>query len=290
LQCPSCGQQTEEGKFCTNCGAPLHQNESAAANEPIQQAETHQPQPNQHQQITQQQETQATPQAAPNEAVEKIKEVSNNFSNFFMTLLKKPSAAKQANKNDWISSVITMVIYALVFALGYFFAAKSLGSSVLDRFGGFGDFFEDTTSTSIPFTEGFLWPFLKIAIMIALSVAITFIVLKLATSDFNFLDTIGKFGAYLMPFTLLLVLGYILVLIKLHSVGAVILFASFLAIVLIIPTILLMEEKSVGVDRIYLMVLTSVINLGIFFYLIAPFILPVFVLGGVDSIMDDFGF
>src|SRR5699024_6101883 len=112
-------------------------------------------------------------------------------------LVKKPSAAKQANHNDWISSVITMVIYALIFALGYFFALKSVGGSVMSQLGSLlGE------STSIPFTDGFLWPFLKFAILIAIAVGVTFIVLKLATSDFKFLDTVGKYGAYLMPFTL----------------------------------------------------------------------------------------
>jgi len=285
LQCPSCGQQTEEGKFCTNCGAPLGQNESAATQEPAQD----QPQMAQTAQQQPQGNEQATPQAPPNEAVEKIKEISNNFGNFFLTLVKKPSSAKQANQNDWISSVITMVIYALIFALGYFFTVKSIGGSVMDKFSDFGDILGDS-STSVPFTDGFLWPFLKFAILIAIAVGVTFIILKLATSDFNFLDIIGKFGAYLMPFTLLLVLGYVLVLIKLQSVGAIVLFLSFLAIVLVIPTILVMEEKSVGIDRIYLMVISHAINLGVFFYLIAPFILPVFVMGGIDSFMDNLGF
>src|SRR5699024_369070 len=142
--------QTEEGKFCTNCGAPLGQNESAAASEPTQN------QPQMTQQEPQGNE-QATPQAQPNEAVEKIKEISNNFGNFFLTLVKKPSAAKQANQNDWISSVITMVIYSLVFALGYFFTVKSIGGSVMDKFSDFGDILGDS-STSVPFTDGFLWP------------------------------------------------------------------------------------------------------------------------------------
>src|SRR5699024_5149619 len=116
------------------------------------------------------------------------------------------------------------------------------------------------------------------------------IVMKLATSDFNFLDTVGKYGAYLMPFTLLLILGYILVLIKLQTVGAIVLFLSFFAVVFIIPTILLMEGKSNGIDRIYLMIITHVVNIGVFFYLIIPIVLPVFVMGGVDSIMNDLGF
>lgn len=282
MLCPSCGQQTEEGKFCTNCGAPL-QNESAATNDSAQ----NQAQASQTQQV---QGNQATPQAETNEAVEKIKEISNNFSNFFLTLVKKPSSAKQANQNDWISSVITMVIYSLIFALGYFFVTKSLGSSILGRSGGLGDILGDSSSASVPFTEGFLWPLLKFAIMMAVAVGVTFIVLKLATSDFNFLDTVGKYGAYLMPFTLLLILGFLLVLIKLHAVGAIMLFASFFAVVFVIPTILLMEEKSVGIDRIYLTLISLIVNLGVFYYLIAPFILPVFIMGGVDSIMDDIGF
>src|SRR5699024_911091 len=127
MQCPSCGQQTEEGKFCTNCGAPLQSNESAATSEPVHNNQVQEPQ------AQQPQGEQSTAQAAPNETVEKIKEIGNNFSNFFLTLVKKPSAAKQANHNDWISSVITMVIYALIFALGYFFALKSVGGSVMSQ-------------------------------------------------------------------------------------------------------------------------------------------------------------
>ena len=178
-----------------------------------------------------------------------------------------------------------MVIYALIFALGYFFSVKSVGGSVMSKL----DDLLGGSSTSVPFTDGFLWPFLKFAILIAIVIGVTFIVMKLATSDFNFLDTVGKYGAYLMPFTLLLILGYILVLIKLQTVGAIVLFLSFFAVVFIIPTILLMEGKSNGIDRIYLMIITHVVNIGVFFYLIIPIVLPVFVMGGVDSIMNDLG-
>lgn len=298
MQCPSCGQQTEVGKFCTNCGAPLPDNDVAGSGTGMENSsggspeagsqQTNEPALDQTQAAAAQQtpqEEQTNEQQPPNEAVEKIKEIGNDFSNFFLTLVKKPSAAKQANQNDWISSVITIGIYALVFALGYFFTLKIVGdpfsSSLGDLTGG---------STSVPFTDGFLWPFLKFVVLFAIILGVTFTALKLATSDFNFLETLSKYGAYLMPFTLLLILGYLLFFIKLEAVGVVVLFVSFFAAVFIIPTILLMEEKSSGIDRMYLMVITHVINFAVFFYLIFQLLLPVFIMNGIGEIMDDMGF
>lgn len=302
MLCPSCGQQTEEGKFCTNCGSPLPENNEAEGEDQASAPVQSQEQASAVQQAPQSEQTET--QQQPNEAVEKVKAIGNDFGHFFLTLVKKPSAAKQANQNDWISSVITIAIYAILFAVGVFFTLKIAMGSFADALGGLdelggmfgaggmmGGFMESATTVS--FVDGMLWPFIKFVILFAVVIAVTFGALKLMKRDVDFLDTLSKYGAYLMLFTLLLILGFLMFFIKLHLAGVFVLFASFLAAVLIIPTILLSEARSNGIDRVYLLLGAHIINLGVFSFLIIKLFIPIFIMLGVDSLMQnmpDIGF
>src|SRR5690625_2844985 len=109
--CQNCKQETEEVKFCTNCGAELVVDDSAATVEasPEQAVESETP------------ETTAPVQAEQtgqetNEYAEKLKGISSDFGQFFITLVKKPTEAKNADQNALISSIIVMVIFSILVA------------------------------------------------------------------------------------------------------------------------------------------------------------------------------
>ncbi|WP_404451146.1 hypothetical protein LG329_12435 [Virgibacillus necropolis] len=249
MQCPNCFQQTEQGKFCTNCGALITQNESAVAEEA-----------NEVTAIVEQQESTQQNNDQPkqtNEAVEKLKESASNFGHFFLTLLKKPSDVDRANGNDLVSGIISIVIYSLLFALGYYLMVDSL----LNTFGNIGGMFGGPSPQSLPFTDGFLWPFLKFTILFAVIISLTFVALKLTASEYSYQATVAKFGGYLIPFLLLLVAGSILTLINLYSIGIIVISVSVLGALLLIPTFILFDQPTLGIDRIYLLIVIYILNI-----------------------------
>lgn len=256
MQCPNCHQETEEGKFCTNCGALIAQEESAVAKEPATtQVENSKPTASEH----------TTSPKQPNEAVEKLKSSSTNFGHFFLTLLKKPNDARKANKNDLVSSSISIALYALLFAIGYYLVLNSIVS-----------FF----GSGPTFIDGFLLPLLKFIVLLAIIIAVTFAGLKLAGAEFSFVKSVAKFGAYLVPFLLLLVAGYILMLISFASLGIVAISISILGVLLIIPTLVLSEVPSTNMDRIYLLIIIYAVNFLVFSFIMQSVLV---------SLMSSFG-
>lgn len=251
MQCPNCFQQTEQGKFCTNCGALIPQDESAVSAESSVE-------PVESKQGTTEQQTEEPKQT--NDAAEKLKETSANFGHFFLTLVKKPSDAQRANGNDFVSAIISIILYSLLFALGYYLTVDSILGTFM---GNFSDdpFGNPSSSQSIPFTDGFLWPFLKFIVLFAAIIALTYVGLKLTASEYSFLSTVAKYGGYLIPFLLLLVLGSILTLIGLYSIGITIISVSVFGALLLIPTFILLDQPSLGIDRIYLLIAIYILNI-----------------------------
>lgn len=252
MQCPNCYQQTELGKFCTNCGALISQDESAAVaeessvvlEEPEQQdtMQQHREEPNQ-----------------TNEALEKLKATSTNFGHFSLTLLKKPNEAQRANGNDLISGIISITVYSLLITLGYYLMVNSFLGTFMGNSGGPYD--GGQPQQSLPFTDGFLFPFLKFIFLFAVLVSLSFAGLKMTASEYSFQSTVAKYGGYLIPFLLLLVAGYILTLINLYSIGIVAIFVSVFGAILFIPTFILLEKPASGIDRVYLLLIIYILNI-----------------------------
>src|SRR5690625_1107716 len=120
MLCPNCGQETEKGKFCANCGAQLQDDESAATSSEAVTAEgavkpvveNEEPQQDENQEESQ-----------PNEFVERLKSESAHFGSYFLQMLKSPSAATKSKSNKLIPGIITIVIFSLLIALGTYLAA-----------------------------------------------------------------------------------------------------------------------------------------------------------------------
>ncbi len=270
MQCPNCNQQTEEGKFCTNCGASLS-NETTTQDAATVDTATQAPQ-------TEQQTS---------DIVEQVKAAGSNFGHFFMTLVKKPSAAVKANGNDVVSGIISVVIFALLLGIGYYILLKNFMEAMgeLSTLGGLLGSGEETQS--VPFTDGFLWPFLKFIILFAIIIGLSYACLKVAKSNYSIQDTIAKYGAYLIPFTLLLVIGFILTLVNLSSIGVVAILVSLVGILMIVPTLVINHESSESIDKLYLVIIGSIINIVVFWYVIKSLFTP-FLESGFGDLFSNF--
>lgn len=114
--CQKCQKETEEGKFCTNCGAALNIEEAAATTEPVPESNQTPPvAPPVTEQENVAVSTEASTQSSnqSNEFVDKAKETVTDFGDFFLDLLKTPSNAKNINKKALIPSIITIVLFSL---------------------------------------------------------------------------------------------------------------------------------------------------------------------------------
>lgn len=225
--CANCNQETEAGEFCANCGAPLPGNESAAASADLTEGASPDVTPNAD---TEKTTKEGTP---PNESVERLKKEASAFGNFFLTMLKKPSAAQQTNGTKLISGIISIVIFSLLISLGSYLVVSSsfLGASFLD---------------------GFLIPFIQFLVLFAVITALIFGAAKVAGQVYSFTDIVAKLGAYLVPFLVLIVIGTLLTFIQIPFTSSLIIL-GLLGPILFIPTFILLEQPTKGYDRIYVL-------------------------------------
>ncbi|WP_164670988.1 zinc ribbon domain-containing protein [Virgibacillus doumboii] len=256
MQCPACGQETAEGKFCTNCGAELVNNNSSNAgfDSTASTTSTEPSQPNNHTEQT------------SNETVEKIKTTGSNFGHFFGALVKNPSEARKANGSDMSSGIITYVIFSLLVALSYHFMISSIPM---------GFFME------ISFFDSFILPLVVFIILFFVIAGLIFAGGKLSVQAVTFPDVIAKYGAYLIPFLLLYAAGLLFSLIGISALAGLLVSISFLGILLIAPTFILMEQPPSGFDRIYILLGLYIIVLLVFGFFIQSFLESIF-----GTIMD----
>ena len=298
--CPNCGQETDPEKLCTSCGAPLPEDESravdpntadvqmqasvtagnaeseqfvnAAQNTGEVQREDVQNHTSELASTQENTQDQTQESAKPNEFVETLKRESSHFGHFFWDMLKGPDEAKKTNHTSMTPAIITMVIFSILIALGSYLIANQ----IVSIWGG------------VSFVDSFLIPFIQFIILFAVVIALVFGGAKMAAQSLSFTDVIAKVGAYTVPFLVLTIVGSLLTLIGL-SVAGVLVILGLLGPILIIPTLILLEQPANGFDRIYVLIGIYVVSLLISGMLVQS-ILSTFLGGITDSIMGGFGF
>lgn len=269
--CPSCNQETEEGKFCTKCGQPLNRQESTSnkAAEPVGAVKStnesvHAEQTNAtvNEQTSQEhaasaaetagQSAQQQPETTPytmSDLGKAVKNASGGFGQFALNQLKSPGKARNLTEQNWVSGAITIVLTALLYTILLYITLNQLSSA------------------SPPFMESFLVPFVKFLLFFVISVAVIFGTGKLMGSQDSFFGTTAKTGGYLLPYAVLFLAGYLLVGIGLDFMVYVMLLAM-LAPILIIPAYVLMESLPREIDKIYALMAVYLIQLVSGYYLL----------------------
>lgn len=257
MQCPHCGFDSEEGKYCTNCGAELSASESESSTaedmseeKPVEEA------PNE-------------PKQQSNETADRLKTTGANFGHFFMALLKNPTEARKANKSDFSSGIIMYVLFSLLIALSYHFIINSISFGSMSL----------SLMVDISFLDSFIIPFLLMFLLYFLIAGLTFICSKLTVQAAKFTDIVAKYGAYLVPFFIFHVAGIIFSLVGLPVFSLLLIFISILGMLIIAPTFILLEQPSDGFDRVYIL-------LGL--YIIILLVYGFFVRISLDAILGAF--
>lgn len=263
--CQDCGKETVKGKFCQFCGAQLQADEVAAAAELNQESIDESSDNAVEQVVANENVNDDFPQSdteqqvqKPNQFAEQLKEESAKLGDFLLTLIKKPREAKNMTGTYFISGIVTMVILSLLISLNHFISLKSASSSWDSIFGGVGD---------PTFVDHFLLPFLKYLLMFGLLAVIVFAAAKVVLQELTIKEAFAKYGAYLVPFTLLYLVGFIFTLIKLASLQVIVTSFSLSAIIMLIPIFILTEKEVKGFDLVYTIVAVTLVSFIISGYL-----------------------
>jgi hypothetical protein len=245
MKCQHCGHVTEEGKFCSHCGAPLELNEQPIEEPTHVEDELESPQTEEKGYSEQEVIQPIKSSQGEQKQQEKKKDFSDqfatiftNFGHFFMTLIKKPSMAKKANHHDMYSAIITIIAFALVISLSVFLPAALHSRS---------RWFMPVPSV---FYE-FIVPLILLIIIFAGFVSLTYAATKITKVELSFADVIGKYGAYLLPFSLLFVVGVFLSIGQLPVLPSILLTIGILGPIFVVPTLILLEKEGTGLDKIY---------------------------------------
>lgn len=261
--CQHCQQETEVGKFCTNCGKELQSSESAATVNAVEEETTSQ--------TTEVTNTEKVVQQQSNDFVDQLKKISTKFGDFFLKYVKKPSEAKNTTANDLVSSLVMMGLFALLIALTYYITLRS------NAFGMFLD---------VSFLNHFILPFIIYFALFVVIASITFVAIKLTGKDVPYQEVLAKYGAYLIPFSLVFVLSLLISFVGIISLTLITSLISMLGVLLIIPTLIIMNYRLTGFDRIYLLLAIYFVSIIIFGFLLQTFLESVIggILGNLGSL------
>lgn len=235
MKCPNCGHEGT-GKFCVKCGKPLQ----------VEATENH---ASSTQAATIQIDTEQL-----NKHVESVKEVSKNYFNYFLTVLKNPfTRATHIHGQQWMNGVITIVLYSLFIALFTFILLGGLRSSI-----------------SSPFFNIVLKPTIGYFVFMTLIALFTFLSAKLMKLNWSFLDVYVKFGTLLVPFVALFLISIVLAILQAKMFAFLLLFFGMTTANFLIPATILFShrQESRGLDRfyaiaiVYLLTFISVAILG----------------------------
>lgn len=204
---------------------------------------------------------------ADNELVDKTKEAATNFGNFFLSYLKEPMQGIKVFKDQLVSSVITLAIFALIISLNVYFMYRQVASMFNQG----------------AFVDGFLMPFVGIIILFAVVIGITFAGISMTHKSGSFLDTTAKVGALAVPFTALYFLAFIVSLMGLTKVFITLAMTSILGTIIVIPSLIILEKPSKRFDQVFVLLGITLINLVAFSTILSSLLESIFMalLGGL---------
>lgn len=222
MRCVNCGHEQEAGKFCGKCGNALQPNGLKREGDSFEKSSVPQvPEMVRGESIIR--TDGATLSAAPYEnvqALEKAKEASKLYWNYFLVFLKKPSAIFENSAQNFMNALISIAIFFIFTVL----IIHNLVGHFVRLLASFTP--QDIFSSSEPLA--FMMPtvmdiapnvFLSLAVLFALSFGAIFIVMKLMDSQLDLKKMVTVIGTLLIPSILVLAVSYLLLLLGLRSFG-----------------------------------------------------------------------
>lgn len=261
-KCISCGNEQEAGKFCGKCGAPFDEAVEAASVESSNLEAT----------ATIEQANVAP--AQPNEHVEKVKDQSKKFWNYFLKYIKNPSEIFATGEKEFAHALTSMILFAFILGITVYVSISSFTRTTMSGFGDFGELFMEQYSGP-PFFTVFGSIFIFTLLSMALVVLAILITGKLFGPGSSWKKIVSYYGTHLLASSVLAIIGFLLILVKSYVFGNIVLVLSFSLALSIIPLFIvtkLLHTASKNVDKFYgylLYIVLFAIIYGIFITIIA---------------------
>ena len=235
MHCINCGYEQSEGKFCAICGVALGDNL-------IELVQTRSRVSGQYDQRS-------------SEYIEKVKNASKMYWNYFLNYLKNPSLALKQGEKEFLNGIINIVTLAFIIGLFLFTFMKRVTSSFLEA------------SYELSFTAVIGSSLLFIFFSTAIIIASLFLTIKYLGSEHSFKSIAGIYGTHLIPSTVLVFISFILLLLKAYTYSNLLLSFALLFAFFIIPLYILIKlltKEEAVIDPLYC-VLAYVVIFGIAF-------------------------
>lgn len=214
LNCSNCGHEQSVGMFCSICGNKL--GEPILNTEPI---------------------ASRTRSVKPNVHVESIKSKLKTYSSYLIQRLKKPSLAYNQGENEFTSSIVSIILFTVLFTLSLFLLTKNLSSSHSPNFLSF-------------FMEAFLLTFFLIGIVL-LSI---FLISNFFGPQHTFKAIICFYGGQLSLLIIGLTGSILLMLVESVTYGNALLTICLVFGIFILPLYVmgfLLTKNQSGIDPLY---------------------------------------
>jgi len=225
--------------------------------------------------------------AQPNEQVELVKETSKKYIEYVKEFGMKPSLIFRNPENQFTNALITIAIILLLASYTIFSAIKSVYNSAMGGFGiDFADLFE-TQTPKLPFFSIFSNAFLLFLLLLAVSVGVIFVVLKISKQQVNFKSLVGVYGTLLLPVIGVVFLSFLFVLINKVALGMALLFLGFAMAVYLYP-LRIAFHNFIGELKI------DVIHRGLMYFggfsIVLYIVLTEYVISKVKPFVDQFNY
>ncbi|NGP45405.1 zinc ribbon domain-containing protein [Bacillaceae bacterium SIJ1] len=255
--CPYCGKEnTDDVTACSRCGRLLQSHQ--IDNDTMDQEQVD------DQTLTKEENTTFDQQQTVknhNPYVEKGKKTAKHYGQFLSRVFRAPlTTAQQLDKNDMINGVISIVVFALLYAL----SMSAFFTSI--------DFFDPG------FVTGFLKPFIFILLFAALSTLAIWLISLLQNANVDFLIVIARLGALSSVSSALLILSLLALVIQSVGIFTILLLFSLFSFILA-ACFILVSFKTKGsprMDYFYAILLLAIFQFVLFSRLLNDYISNLF--------------
>ncbi|MEK4664990.1 hypothetical protein MHH93_24165 [Priestia sp. FSL H7-0729] len=302
MQCPVCNHENGDAQFCERCGSNLTQTTSSPT--PVPNPESAAPEP----EYTRWSSTQTTSSQAPvpsnapsvstqkqqttestgtndhasagdnssnqwnnivqNEKVQQAKEVSKQYLSYFISVLARPyqtmkTVGDQHSLNGWLTMALIAVLSSTYFLITF----SRIGMDGL-------------------FISGFIRPLLFTAIILIVSIALMYAILKIEKITFRPKTLVAQFGTLLVPAVVSLVLANLFIIIS-YSIAISLLAISYIIVFVALNSVLLqypLNRTKAAIDSMYSVLIANVVVFFILYRLLGEVIM-----GLIGLMMSPFG-
>ncbi|CAM4117103.1 Yip1 family protein [Lederbergia lenta] len=270
--CTSCQHEQNTGNFCGKCGNKLVDQDAEKIS-----AET---------------VTTATQQSAatgdhvaqptqPNVHIEKVKDTSKKYWSYFTHYMKQPARIFENQQQEFVNGVISIGIFAFLIGIILYSFVQSVARST---FGSYGSLLMKEYAGPTFFTA-FGSVFIFTIICMILVTFSLFIIGKFFGPGYTYKEIVSHYGTHLIPFILLLVISFILILLKSYVAGNALLSIVLLFSIIILPLYIVgkyLAQKSSLIDPLYAFIIYIVL-FGILFSIFTGIMMDSI----VGEILDD---